>query len=197
MSYRRLEFVHPHLWHASLPSKRWDAKNKKYVFPPKAPRNIAVEYEQYLLSQLVSHALRILNLHWELDDDTEAMLTRDLENHAVAAGKRAGVTFSEGRSSTTRTVAGNLSRPWLRRAVRKAVPFATDHWDPVRAEEIHRAAVKGGETSRRTKIYKVNDLPPGSITAQMEALNASRSTIKRLRREVSGVRSGESSRLSS
>jgi hypothetical protein len=183
MAYSLLNFDHPHRWLSNLPAKRWDAKNEKYVFPPKHREDIADGYETYLLGKLTSHALVILNGHWEVDDDTEAMLHRDLVAHAMGAAERAGVTFRPGTSSDNQTVAGELSLTWLKRTVRTATTFALDVWDP-RPEEItrrHEAAVRGGRNSHRGPTYKVADLPPGSIKAQAEALGCSRSTIRRLR----------------
>lgn len=176
-------FLPPRQWYESLPSKRWDAKNEKYAFRPSAPKDIAEWYENYLYSQLVAHALRLLNLQHELDEETEAWLARDLEAHAIAAARAVGLTFGVGRNTTyARMMAGTLALGWLTRSALKAATFAFSVWDPDKAMKRHEAAVRGGRNSRRGKTY--TSLPVGSIRAQMEALNCSRSTVLRLRREM-------------
>jgi hypothetical protein len=186
--YRRLEFDHPHVWLANLIAKRDNPKIKKQIYVPTLPKPIAAEYERYILSKLDSHVLLILNQFDELDDDTEAMLLRDLEAHAIAAGARAGVSFTPGRSTTTHIIGGQLSRSWLHSRVCKAVTYSIDNWDPKEAERRRDAAMRGGSNSSRRRTLTVADLPPGSVKAQAEATGVSERTIKRVRRDAAHAR---------
>ncbi len=67
------------------------------------------------------------------------------------------------------------------RTSKRVAALAIEHWDPTEAQRRHEQAVHGGKKSRRGK--KDTELPSGSIKDQMEALNASRSTVMRLRRQ--------------
>jgi hypothetical protein len=185
--YRPLNLPHPHAWLETRDPFRWDAEAKKKIWKPTHVDALADEYESHLFGLMLSHALRLSNLDWERDDDTEATLTRDLQHHAIAAGRRVGVRFIGERSNAARTIAGDVSARWLRRASAKVAALCLDYWDPAEAQRRHDAAVRGGSTSKRGPTYSLGmtQLPKvPSVPAIMEALSCSRSTAKRLRRRA-------------
>lgn len=180
--YRPLSLPHPRAWIENRKPFRWDAESKKWIYVHADLDELAAEYESHLFSLMLSHALRLQNMEWSQDDDTLASLTRDLEHHTIAAGRRAGVRFDSRNAHGSHTFAGEVSGRWLRRASATVAQLAVDYWDPAEAERIHAKAVKGGKASHRNRRYTPADLPRGSIKAQAEALGVSRSTIARLRR---------------
>jgi hypothetical protein len=180
--YVPLTFQHPHDWLEKSPSRVWNRKSSSWVYRPRQVDGLSDWYRAYLLGRLDAHALRILNLHWEPDDDTLAMLSRNLREHAIAAGKRVGVTFHTGRSTPTQDLAGELSLDWLSKATTDAAVFALDVWDPAIAERRHQAAARGGEgSSLGLTPADLIPLEGKSISVQAKALGCSPRTISYLR----------------
>lgn len=182
--YRPLTFQHPHSWVESSPRKRWHRKSRSWIYRPGDKEGLARWYRDYLTGTLVSHGLKLLNLSWELDDDSEAALVRDLRMHAIAAGKKVGVRFTPGRSTPNRDLSGELSMEWLWRTAGEAAKFAVEYWDPSKAKRIHDSAVRGGKSSHL--LLTPADLLPfdgWSIAAQARELGCSTSHVSKLRRQ--------------
>jgi len=191
--YRDLAFLHPQAWHASQPPKRWDLISRSWVFRPSLaqPERVVEQYENYLFGVLLSHALALLNRHGWRDEDGEVFMSIDvgllaaaLAQHAREAGSAVDVRFTPGRARPRHMLDGDFSTRWLDRATERISQLALLYWEPEEATRVRERKAAGGRRSKRTSNYMPRDLPHGSIKAQAEALNVSRSTIARLRRQA-------------
>jgi hypothetical protein len=184
MATYRLKFEHPRVWIENTPSRVWNPKTRSWIYPPKLPKHVAAAYSAYVLSAMNSHALRILNRSWELDDDTIPALTRDLRAHAIAAGRRVGVTFTPGNSTAGHVLAGQHSLKWLEHAAADVAEWAADIWDPVKAQRIHDDAVRRGKASLGLTAADLLPLDGLSISKQAAELGCSPRKVAYLRAEL-------------
>jgi len=184
--FARLRIPTPDAWYSSLPERRWNPRTRTMWYRPVLPQRRADEYEHHLYALMVSAALRRLNAEHDPLGEYEMVevVVGDLRRVVRIGAERAGLRFIPGRTQPRHVLDGVLSERWLLRATRRASEAAIELWYPHTAQRRHDAAVQGGRSSRRLPRLTPADLPPGSIKAQAEALNVSRSTIARLRREA-------------
>ena len=116
-----------------------------------------------------------------------AALAAWLERAVLDAAPAARINFSPKRPQPAQVVAGELSAVWLRMVARRSAERVLERWDPAEAKRRHEAAVRGGQKSKRPRMFTPDDLVPGSIRAQAEALGVSRRTVCRLRADARAV----------
>lgn len=181
--YTPLRFDHAITWYEKL----WEREEYFYFSrPPMQPDSIHAAYlNSYLRSSFTIHALRLLNLEGELEDDTEAHLIRDIRNHAIAAGRHVGVRFAPGKSNYWLTMEGELSSEWLAQTAKEVAEFAIEVWDPEVAKRRHEQAVRGGKMSHLNLTPEhLIPLAEKSKSIQAKALGCSVGKVAQLRREL-------------